>query len=190
MTNTELIKDMLERQKAYDEEVFKKHNVEYVSKSKLESALFDELGELMHAQKSDWCWWKFTQDPKDEAKVFEEYIDVVHFALTYEIKFGSGCYQDEDIKWNYNKLKTDLGFGQAYDYKIRGNQFITVSVWHRSRCRYDYGRAYHSTEPDGWRFASCEYFRKNHYGSAAQRIGLSGDYYYRCNEYGGDYRIL
>ena len=25
MTSTELIKDMLERQKAYDEEVFKKH---------------------------------------------------------------------------------------------------------------------------------------------------------------------
>ena len=109
MTSTELIKDMLERQKAYDEEVFKKHNVDYVSKSQLESALFDELGELMHAQKADWCWWKFTQEPKDEAKVFEEYIDVVHFALMYEIKFGSGCYQDEDIKWNYNKLKTDLG---------------------------------------------------------------------------------
>lgn len=82
----------------------------------MNSALFDELGELMHAQKSDWCWWKFTQEPKDEAKVFEEYIDVVHFALMYEIKFGSGCYQYEDIKWNYNKLKTDLGFGQAYAF--------------------------------------------------------------------------
>ena len=116
MTSTELIKDMLERQKAYDAEVFKKHNVDYVSKAQLESALFDELGELMHAQKADWCWWKFTQEPKDEAKVFEEYIDVVHFALMYEIKFGSGCYQYEDIKWNYNKLKTDLGFGQAYAF--------------------------------------------------------------------------
>ena len=116
MTSTELIKDMLERQKVYDAEVFKKHNVDYISKSQLESVLFDELGELMHAQKSDWCWWKFTQEPKDEAKVFEEYIDVVHFALMYEIKFGSGCYQYEDIKWNYNKLKTDLGFGQAYAF--------------------------------------------------------------------------
>lgn len=77
MTSTELIKDMLERQKAYDEEVFKKHNVDYVSKSQLESALFDELGELMHAQKSDWCWWKFTQEPKDEVKVFEAYDDMV-----------------------------------------------------------------------------------------------------------------
>jgi dimeric dUTPase (all-alpha-NTP-PPase superfamily) len=58
--------------------------------------LFDELGELMHAQKSDWCWWKFTQEPTDKAKVFEEYADVLHFALMYEIKFGTGCYQDED----------------------------------------------------------------------------------------------
>lgn len=67
---------------------------------------------------------------------------------------------------------------------------FTVSVWYRSGRRYDYGRAYHSTEPDRWRFASCEHFRKDHCGSAAQRIGLSGDYYYRCNEYGSDYRIL
>lgn len=55
MTTTEMIKDMLERQKAYDAEVFKKHNIDYVSKIQLESALFDELGELMHAQKADWC---------------------------------------------------------------------------------------------------------------------------------------
>ena len=116
MTSTELIKDMLERQKAYDAEVFKKHNVDYVFKTQLESALFDELGKLMHAQKSDWCWWKFTQEPTDKAKVFEEYADVLHFALMYEIKFGTGCYQYEDIRWNYNKLKTDLDFGQAYAF--------------------------------------------------------------------------
>ena len=116
MTSTEMIKDMLERQKKHDEAVFKKHNIQGVSKSQLESALFDELGELMHAQKSDWCWWKFTQEPKDEAKVFEEYIDVVHFALMYEIKFGTGCYMYEDVKWNYDKLHMDLGFGNAYAY--------------------------------------------------------------------------
>ena len=116
MTSTEMIEDMLERQKKYDAEVFKKHNVTSVSRQQLERALFDELGELMHAQKADWCWWEFTQEPVDVAKVFEEYIDVVHFALMYEIKFGTGCYQYEDIKWNYNKLKTDLGFGQAYVY--------------------------------------------------------------------------
>lgn len=83
MTSTELIKDMLERQKAYDAEVFKKHNVDYVSKSQLESALFDELGELMHAQKSDWCWWKKAQAQVDNSKVLGELVDVWHFVLSY-----------------------------------------------------------------------------------------------------------
>lgn len=116
MTSTEMIKDMLERQKKYDAEVFKKHNVTSVSRQQLESALFDELGELMHAQKGDWCWWKFTQEPVDVEKVIEEYIDVVHFALMYEIKFGSGCYTDKDIEHNYIKLKYDLRIGQAFVY--------------------------------------------------------------------------
>lgn len=111
-----LIKEMLERQKKYDAEVFKKHNITSVSRQQLESALFDELGELMHAQKGDWCWWKFTQEPVDVAKVFEEYIDVVHFALMYEIKFGTGCFEDEDVKWNYDNLRMNLGFGKAYTY--------------------------------------------------------------------------
>lgn len=53
MTSTEIIKDMLERQKAYDAEVFKKHHITSISREQLESALFDELGELMHAQKAD-----------------------------------------------------------------------------------------------------------------------------------------
>lgn len=116
MTSTEMIKDMLERQKKYDAEVFKKHNIISVSRQQLESALFDELGELMHAQKGDWCWWKFTQEPVDVDKVIEEYIDVVHFALMYEIKFGSGCYTDKDIEHNYIKLKYDLRLGQAFVY--------------------------------------------------------------------------
>lgn len=38
----------------------------------------------------------------------EDDTDVLHFALMYEIKFGTGCYQDDDIRWNYNKLKTDF----------------------------------------------------------------------------------
>lgn len=116
MTSTEMIKDMLERQKNHDAVVFKKHNITSVSRQQLESALFDELGELMHAQKADWCWWKFTQEPVDVDKVIEEYIDVVHFALMYEIKFGSGCYTDKDIEHNYIKLKYDLRCGIAFVY--------------------------------------------------------------------------
>lgn len=90
MTSTEIIKDMLERQKKYDAEVFKKHNVSYVSKSQLESALFDELGELMHAQKADWCWWKKTQAPVDKQKVLGELVDIWHFVLSYQNHFNFG----------------------------------------------------------------------------------------------------
>lgn len=116
MTNTEMIKDMLERQKAYDAEVFKKHKITSVSRQQLECALFDELGELMHAQKGDWCWWKFTQEPVDVAKVIEEYVDVLHFALMFEITYGDCRYQNEDIEYNYHRLKYDLVLGQAYVY--------------------------------------------------------------------------
>lgn len=106
MTSTELIKDMLERQKSYDEEVFKKHNVDYVSKSQLESALFDELGELMHAQKSDWCWWKKTQAPVDRKKVLGELVDIWHFVLSYQNNFNEG----------------EEGLGSAPDVKKRVKQ--------------------------------------------------------------------
>lgn len=116
MTTTEMIKDMLGRQKILDVEVFKKHNITSISREQLESALFDELGELMHAQKADWCWWKFTQEPTDKAKVFEEYVDVLHFALMFEINFGHGCYLNDDIGWNYRKIKSDSELGLAYVY--------------------------------------------------------------------------
>lgn len=116
MTSTEMIEDMLERQKKYDAEVFKKHNITSVSRQQLESSLFDELGELMHAQKGDRCWWKFTQESVDVAKVFEEYVDVLHFALMFEITYGDCRYQNENIEYNYRTLKSDSELGQAYVY--------------------------------------------------------------------------
>lgn len=120
MTSTELIKDMLEKQKAYDEEVFKKHNVDYVSKAQLESALFDELGELMHAQKSDWCWWKKSQAPVDNEKVLGELVDIWHFILSWQNHFMRGeeglrkeKVMDETIKqyvWGLKNLKKEFGY--------------------------------------------------------------------------------
>lgn len=89
-----------------------------------------------------------------EDKVFEEYIDVVHFALMYEIKFGSGCYQYEDIKWNYNKLKTDLGFGQAYAFSCvisltRDDNVLAYVIALGLHLGYSFGEIYN------------EYIRKN-----------------------------
>ena len=81
--------------------------------------------------------------------------------------------------WGHSRRFSYRRGADGSDERGDGSRGIfTVSVWYRSGHRYDYGRAYHSTEPDRWRFASCEHFRKDHYGSAAQRIGLSGDYYY------------
>lgn len=120
MTSTEMIKDMLERQKAYDTEVFKEHNVDYVSKSQLESALFDELGELMHAQKSDWCWWKKSQEQVDRSKVLEELADVFHFVLIYELFYGKRTYLLDDLGYDLESprdympmVQMDIGLGIA-----------------------------------------------------------------------------
>ena len=51
-------------------------------------ALIDEIGELTHELKGDWCWWKKTQKPVDRNKLLEELVDVWHFALSYYNHFG------------------------------------------------------------------------------------------------------
>lgn len=150
----ELIKEMLHKQAKLDEAIIKEYGLESIDEKKLGFAILDEVGELTHELKGNWCWWKFTQEPKEEAKVFEEYIDVVHFALMYEIKFGSGCYQYEDIKWNYNKLKTDLGFGQAYAFSCvisltRDDNVLAYVIALGLHLGYSFGEIYN------------EYIRKN-----------------------------
>lgn len=154
MTTTEMIRDMLGRQKIHDVEVLKKHNITSISREQLESALFDELGELMHAQKADWCWWKFTQEPKDEAKVFEEYVDVLHFALMFEINFGHGCYLNDDIGLNYRRIKSSSELGLAYVYSrvlgtLKDNDVLAYVIALGLHMDYSIGEIYR------------EYIRKN-----------------------------
>lgn len=150
----ELIRKMLKMQAKLDEAIMKEYGLYTIDEEKLSFAILDEVGELTHELKANWCWWKFTQEEKDPAKVFEEYIDVVHFALMYEIKFGSGCYQYEDIKWNYNKLKTDLGFGQAYAFSCvisltRDDNVLAYVIALGLHLGYSFGEIYN------------EYIRKN-----------------------------
>ena len=47
-------------------------------------ALIDELGEMVHELKGDWCWWKATQKPVERAKVLEELVDCWHFGLSLD----------------------------------------------------------------------------------------------------------
>ena len=152
--DVELIRKMLKMQAKLDKTIMDEYGLTEIDEEKLNMAILDEVGELTHELKANWCWWKFTQEPKDEAKVFEEYIDVVHFALMYEIKFGAGCYQYEDIKWNYNKLKTDLGFGQAYAFSCvisltRDDNVLAYVIALGLHLGYSFGEIYN------------EYIRKN-----------------------------
>lgn len=78
------IQEMFELQKEYDRMVFNAHGLggyEVIKGDSILAALMDELGELNHEIKSNWCWWKKSQTPMDRQKVLEEFADVVHFVL-------------------------------------------------------------------------------------------------------------
>lgn len=80
MNTQEIILDMIERQKKLDEAMYGSNNASYdMERTRL--ALMDELGELNHELKGDWCWWKKTQAPVDREKVLGELADAWHFAL-------------------------------------------------------------------------------------------------------------
>lgn len=65
-------------------------------------ALIDEIGELIHELKGDWCWWKQTQVPVDRTKVLEELVDVWHFTLSINNHLKSYC-NDEVLENEYYK---------------------------------------------------------------------------------------
>jgi dimeric dUTPase (all-alpha-NTP-PPase superfamily) len=78
-------------------------------------ATLDEIGELTHELKGDWCWWKKSQKPVDRNKVLEELVDVFHFVLIYELLYGSkGYLTDCSSKYNYFPIvQMNIGFGLA-----------------------------------------------------------------------------
>ena len=88
MKDIEMIKTMFEMQMALDKAIYEGHGVEY-NREKTRLALYDELGELVHELKADWCWWKKTCKPVDRAKVLEELVDCWHFAMSIDYHSGS-----------------------------------------------------------------------------------------------------
>lgn len=82
----EPIKEMIYLQYKYDKAVFEKNNCDYgLINTKILRAYLDELGEVNHATKGDWCWWKQTQKPVNREEVLEELADALHFALMKHI---------------------------------------------------------------------------------------------------------
>nr|DAK12159.1 MAG TPA: dUTPase [Caudoviricetes sp.] len=81
----EQLKEMFQMQRALNKNILDEFGEEAMTEEKLELAIIDELGELTHELKGDWCWWKKTQAPVNRQRVLEELVDVYHFVMTSEM---------------------------------------------------------------------------------------------------------
>lgn len=86
----ELIRKMLKKQAKLDKAIMEEYGLEELDEEKLNLAILDEIGELIHELKGNWCWWKKTQPLVDKEKVLEELVDVWHFVLSYQNHFING----------------------------------------------------------------------------------------------------
>lgn len=112
MTVVEMLRDMINRQKRLDIAMYGSNNATY-NQDNTYLALLDEIGELNHELKAEWCWWKKTQAPVNREKVLGELADVAHFCLN--IYYHEYYMIDEKIENNASfKAKT---FDTIYFYK-------------------------------------------------------------------------
>lgn len=113
--DVELIKEMLQMQAKLDEAIMKEYGLKKINERNLTFAILDEVGELTHELKGDWCWWKKSQAPVDEEKVLGELVDIWHFVLSHQNHFGSGEEElraeeqlIENAKRYFREIKTFL----------------------------------------------------------------------------------
>lgn len=116
----ELIKKMLQMQSKLDEAIMKEYGLDEIDEGKLNMAILDEVGELTHELKANWCWWKKSQAPVDNEKVLGELVDIWHFILSWQNHFTRGeeglrkeKVMDETIKqyvWGLKNLKKEFGY--------------------------------------------------------------------------------
>lgn len=86
----ELIKEMLKKQAELDKSIMSAYGLTEIDEEKLSFAILDEVGELTHELKGEWCWWKKTQAPVDYRKVLGELVDIWHFVLSWQNNFNLG----------------------------------------------------------------------------------------------------
>lgn len=85
-----LIKEMLQMQAKLDKSIMDEFGLDKIDEEKLCFAILDEVGELTHELKGNWCWWKKTQPQVDKEKVLEELVDIWHFVLSWQNHFMRG----------------------------------------------------------------------------------------------------
>lgn len=86
----ELIRKMLKMQDKLDKAIMDEYGLDEIDEEKLNMAILDEVGELTHELKANWCWWKKSQAPVDNEKVLGELVDVWHFILSWQNHFMRG----------------------------------------------------------------------------------------------------
>lgn len=134
--DVELIRKMLRKQAKLDKAIMKEHNLIEITREQLEMAILDEVGELTHELKGDWCWWKKTQAPVDEEKVLDELVDVWHFVLSYTYNYSDVIFTHIDwiVEKGINTCKKEgLACSLANiinaQYTDKLFYLISVSLW-------------------------------------------------------------
>ena len=130
MTSTEydLIKEMLQMQEKLDESIMKEYGLNEIDEENLRMAILDEVGELTHELKANWCWWKKTQAPVDDKKVLGELVDVWHFVLSYQNHFN-GC-ENGILNASMFEINSDniLNLLMTNEYKL-SETLTDLSTW-------------------------------------------------------------
>lgn len=114
-SDVELIKEMLQMQAKLDKAIMDEYGLAELDEEKLSLAILDEVGELTHELKGNWCWWKKTQAPVDDKKVLGELVDVWHFVLSYTNNFNDGASTfdigTDDFNREYEFYTSKMNFG-------------------------------------------------------------------------------
>lgn len=150
-----LINDMLVMQMRLDKEILeKKEHADRFSFDNLDMAIIDEIGELTHELKGEWCWWKNQAVFVDEKRVLEELVDVWHFVLMkhYKTHEGNEIYSAKDymtfLFWNFKN-------GGAYRNYTYIRHFLSTNFEIDDALALTYSLGF--TLGDVY----CEYLRKN-----------------------------
>ena len=127
----EKIEEMIKMQKALDSAIYKEHGAQF-DEEKYCLAILDEVGEMVHELKGNWCWWKKTQKPVDRKRVLEELVDVWHFTLSYtyqkqytiSISYFEKLYEEIEAHTLFSVIRMFI----ACDYSIERLLLITYKL--------------------------------------------------------------
>lgn len=120
----ELIKEMLQMQAKLDEAIMDEYGFDEIDEENLRMAILDEVGELTHELKGNWCWWKKTQPSVDMGKVLGELVDIWHFVLSYQNHFNDG----EEGLGKYESLVAEVQFHFS-SINFNSNGFVDAFVY-------------------------------------------------------------